>query len=127
LAAEEYGATTGRPRRTGWTDLPALKFATYFNGMNIILTKVDAISGAKKFSLVESYGEEKFSRDCDSLRFRKPIFKEFEGFEKKISDIKAYDNLPNGLKDSIDFLEKTIGAKVKIVSVGPDQNETIVR
>ena len=127
LAAEEYGATTGRPRRTGWTDLSALKFATYFNSKNLILTKVDAIAGAKKFSLVEKYSNGEFVRDCNVLKDSKPILKEFEGFNEDISQIKDYENLPFGLKESIDFLEKKVGANVKIVSVGPDQSETIVR
>lgn len=133
LAAGEYGATTGRPRRIGWTDLVLLKNAVLTNGPDIILTKVDSIRGLKEFCLNDVYNSseeswtESFAGDAEDLREMKPLYTPFEGFEKDISSVKKYDDFPAGLKKGIDLLEEFTGANVRIISTGPEQNQMVFR
>jgi adenylosuccinate synthase len=128
LAGEEYGATTGRPRRNGWTDLVALKYAVGINGPNLILTKVDVLQGMDSFKLGTSYdGAQNFTRDSDKLYDVKAGYEEFKGFNEDLSKVSDYNNLPGGLKQAIDFTENYTGGKVRIVSVGADQNATIIK
>ncbi len=131
LAGGEYGATTGRPRRCGWTDLAALRYAVAINGPDIIITKPDVLKGAEFFSLANEYsfGSQKagFSRDSDFLSLVDPVYSHFKGFNEDISDMKSYNELPAGLKAAISFAEKSTGARVRIVSVGAEPSQTIVR
>jgi adenylosuccinate synthase len=132
LSGEEYGATTGRPRRTGWTDLNALKYAIGINGPDIILTKADVLQGAKTIRLATRYtgadnAPVEFTRDAEKLKTCRPSYTSFKGFDEDISAIKNYKDLPDGLKRSITFLEEQTGAKVRMVSVGSDQSETIIK
>jgi len=135
LAGYEYGTTTGRPRRTGWTDLTALKYAIGINGkmingklqMPLILTKADVLQGSEKIKLAVGYGNtENFTRDLDVLGSAQPDYVEFEGFDDDISGIRDYDKLPQGLKEAINELE-SVGGIPMFVSVGPDREETILR
>jgi len=128
LAGDEYGATTGRPRRTGWTDLLLLKYAVGINGPNIILTKTDVIRFAKEFKFVVGYDNLKsFKRDLSILKNSKPKFKTFTGFDEDISEIKEYNKLPESLKQSIEFIEEFADCKVRIISVGADRNQTVFK
>jgi len=132
LAGEEYGATTGRPRRTGWTDLVALKYSVGVNGADIILTKVDVLEGASEIKLANSYEingtlSDRFSRDSDILKKCIPLYRSFNGFNEKLSDIKSYARLPPGLRESIAYTERFTGGRVQIVSTGPDRNEYILK
>ncbi len=128
LAGNEYGATTGRPRRSGWTDLLLLKYAVGINGPNIILTKTDVIRFAKEFKLLIEYDNMKsFKRDLSLLKNVNPKFKTFAGFNEDISEIKEYDKLPESLKESIEFIEEFADCKVRIISVGPNRTQTIFR
>jgi adenylosuccinate synthase len=131
VKGHEFGATTGRKRRCGWLDLPALKYSIMLNGVtNLILTKCDVLSGLKNFKVAVAYqidGQETssipFSQDTDI----KPIYKDFKGWENDISKCKNYDELPDELKVYIEFIEKETGVPVSLVSVGPDREETIFR
>lgn len=128
LAAEEYGATTGRPRRTGWTDLVALKYAVGINGPDIILTKTDAVQGMDRFRLGIGYDNHSgFTRDSGKLYACGPVYREFAGFDGDIAQVSDYCSLPGNLLSAIGFLEGYTGANVRIVSVGPDQNETLIK
>ena len=127
LSAEEYGATTSRPRRTGWTDLLALRYAVHVNGPNIIITKPDSLKGIKEFKLCNGYNGSFFSADSSNLKNLDPEFEIFEGFNEDISGIRKYEELPKGLRESIEFLEKFTGGRVRIVSVGPEREQTIVK
>lgn len=131
FAAGEYGATTGRPRRNGWTDAVATKYAVGVNGPLLILTKADAVGDLKEFSLCSGYeidGKETmdFQTNEDFLRSVKPKLKIYGGYGD-ISGIREYDKLPEVLRNSIKDFEDFTGGKVVIVSVGADRNETIVR
>ncbi|MGY4883994.1 MAG: adenylosuccinate synthetase [Nanobdellota archaeon] len=131
LLAGEYGATTGRPRRVGWTDAVMGRYAVEINGPLFILTKPDCLGDAESFNICYGYdifGEkhEEFNKEEEYLREVRPILKTYEGYGD-ISDIKEFDKLPPSLKLSIKDFEKFTGGMVKLVSVGPERNQTIVR
>jgi len=131
LAAGEYGATTGRPRRIGWTDAVVAKYAVGINGPFMILTKSDSISGADQFKLCYGYEDKdriigNFSRDERTLREISPEYKPYKGYED-ISGVRSYDRLPISLRQAIGDFEDFTHGKVVVVSVGADREETIVR
>ncbi len=136
LAANEFGATTGRARRVGWTDAVLGKYAVGINGpMKLILTKVDSLLGMPHFNVCYDYRSVRdskrfstydFSKDADFLRDVRPRYKSYQGYSE-IGDAKNYDELPSSLKDAIEDYEKFVGAEAAIVSVGADRNQTIVR
>jgi adenylosuccinate synthase len=127
----EYGATTGRPRRTGWLDLVALKYAVMIDGVTqLIMTKADVMDSFDTIKVAVAYEIKGVETDefpyelNDSI---KPVYKEFQGWKTPISSIRTYDNLPLKLRDYIGFIETETGVPVKIVSVGPNRDETIIR
>jgi adenylosuccinate synthase len=130
LAAEEYGATTGRPRRIGWFDIPAAKYAIGINNPALVLTKADVVAGMKMFGMCHKYVTQDdtpthFKPDARHLASVKPLLQPYAGFEDPISGAETYADLPCPLKGAIAEVEKL--APVEIISVGPDRNETIVR
>lgn len=133
LAGEEYGATTGRPRRTGFTDLVALKYAVGINGPNLILTKPDVFRSAGKIRLATAYGKRElfsqntFTPDCRKLQDARPAYAEFPGFEEEISGVTEYSGLPRGLRESIEYAEAYAGARVRMISTGPEQEQIIIK
>ncbi|MBU0760746.1 MAG: adenylosuccinate synthetase [Nanoarchaeota archaeon] len=131
LAAGEYGATTKRPRRTGWTDAVLAKYARRINGPHFILTKVDSLAGAKQFGIC--YGHKlngntttEYDQNGKFLKQITPELKFYDGYSD-ISQVKDFDSLPEGLKQSIKDFEDFTGGKVEIISVGAGRDETIVR
>lgn len=127
----EFGATTGRPRRCGWLDLVALKYAIMINGVNeIALTKADVMSNFETINICTAYkvnGEITSRFPTDSNAVIEPVLTSFKGWQQDISNIKTYDELPVEFKMYIQYIEKETGAKVSIVSVGPDREATIFR
>ena len=126
----EFGATTGRPRRCGWLDLPALKYAIMINGVTqLFITKSDVMSGFETVKICTSYISE--GRECLEIPFNnspvEPVYREFPGWKEDISEIREYDKLPENLKKYIGFIEEQTGIPVTMVSVGPDRTETIFR
>jgi adenylosuccinate synthase len=128
---KEFGSTTGRPRRCGWLDLPALKYSIMINGITqIFLTKADVLSGFKKINVCTSYKVD--GKECLELPFSnnqpvEPIYTELRGWEEDISGVRKFDDLPDALKEYIEFIEQHTGIPVTMVSVGPDREETIFR
>jgi len=127
----EYGATTGRPRRCGWLDLPALKYSCMINGItSLFMTKADVLSGFKKIKVCTSYKiNNTFTTELpfDINTGIEPVFIEMEGWKEDISGIRKYEALPGALRNYIKYIENETGIPVSIVSVGPDRDETIVR
>lgn len=128
----EFGATTGRPRRCGWLDLIALKYAVEVNGVtDLMMMKADVLSGFKTLKVCTAYhynGQEISHLPYNlSAKDLKPIYKSFKGWEEDITKIETYNELPQNLKDYITFIEDFVEVNVKIVSVGPDRKETILR
>jgi adenylosuccinate synthase len=127
----EFGSTTGRPRRCGWLDLPAMKYSIMINGITqLFMTKADVMSGFKTIRICTSYKID--GKNCDELPFDnesviEPVYTEFKGWEELISGYRKFDELPVALKDYIEFIEKETGVPVTMVSVGPDREETIFR
>ena len=129
LAANEYGATTGRPRRIGWTDAVAAKYAVGINGPLMVLTKPDSISGIKEFKLCFGYENmDDFSKDETFLREANPIYQSYNGYnDYELNEARSYNALPNSLKRAIRDFEKFTSGRVVVISVGADREETIVR
>jgi adenylosuccinate synthase len=128
---KEFGSTTGRPRRCGWLDLPALKYSIMINGVTkLFMTKADVMSGFKTIKICTSYkvdGKNSVEIPFNADAQMEPIYIELKGWEADISGIKEFDNLPEALKVFIEFIEKQTGVPVTMVSVGPDREETIFR
>lgn len=127
----EFGATTGRARRCGWLDLVALKYSVMVNGVTeIVLTKADVMSDFDTIKVCTAYkvdGVETKRVPADTSVKIEPILTSLKGWKQDISQCKTYEELPQELKDYIQFIENEVGAKISIVSVGPDRNATIVR
>ena len=128
----EFGATTGRPRRTGWLDLPALKYAIMISGVTqLIMTKADVLDAFETIRVGVGYkinGEvyDTIPYDMNTTDIE-IVYKDFEGWKTKTSDCKTYNQLPQAFKSYIDFIEKETGVPMKIISVGPNRDETIIR
>lgn len=130
LGGFEYGATTKRPRRTGWTDLVALRYALEVNGSpNVVLTKVDMAEGLEHLRLCTAYENlpDGFTTDSDKLYCAKPLYQQFAGPFEDLGAAKTYEQLPLQLRKAIEFTEQYAGAKVLAVSNGPDREQTIVK
>jgi adenylosuccinate synthase len=128
---KEYGATTGRPRRVGWLDLVALKYAIMINGIDqIFLTKLDVLDAFDEIKVVTAYrvnGKETdiFKPCSDYLEKVQPIFKSFTGWKKDIRVIDHYQDLPGETRDYITFIENFIGVPFHYISVGTGRHQTI--
>jgi len=127
----EFGSTTGRPRRCGWLDLPALKYSIMINGVTkLFMTKADVLSGFNTIKICTSYKID--GKECLEIPFNndsviEPVYSELKGWEEDISGMKEFAELPDSLKKFIEFIEKQTGVPVTMVSVGPDREETIIR
>lgn len=128
----EYGTTTGRPRRCGWLDLVMLNHSKNLNSLTeLIITKIDVLSGFRTLKICTGYmidgkETEDFPGDPYALKDITPIYKEFEGWDEDISTAKEYDSLPDNAKEYIRFISSYLNLPIKIVSVGPKRDQTIV-
>lgn len=128
----EFGATTGRPRRCGWLDLVALKYAVRINGVTeLMMMKGDVLSGFEKLKVCTAYhykGEkiEHFPYNIEAENVT-PIYMEMKGWKEDLTKMSSPEQLPKALNAYIDFLEKELEIPIKIVSVGPDRTQTIHR
>ena len=128
----EFGATTGRPRRCGWLDLVALRYACQVNGVTqLMMMKADVLSGFKTLKICTSYiykGKEinhlPYNIEAENL---KPVYTEFVGWSEDLTKMENASTLPKTLLTYISFLEKELQIPIKIVSVGPDRKQTIFR
>lgn len=128
----EYGSTTGRPRRCGWLDIPALKYSVMLNGSSkLIMMKGDVLSSFKKINICTAYRYKNSEIDYIPYDINTskivPVFKEFDGWYQPISNISSFEKLPDELKKYIGFIETTVNTPVSMVSVGPDRTQTIIR
>jgi adenylosuccinate synthase len=128
----EFGATTGRPRRCGWLDLVALKYACQVNGVTQLnMMKGDVLSGFKTLKVCTAYkykGEVikhlPYNIEAENVT---PVYTEFEGWSEDLTKMSEASQLPKALNDYIEFLEKELETPITIVSVGPDRKQTIFR
>ena len=131
----EYGTTTGRPRRVGWLDLVQVRQAVRVNGLTeIALTKLDILNGFESLPVCVGYDVEgKILKEMPAslIQYRKakPVYRTLQGWDDLPENIwdEGYDALPQTLKDYINFIEHEVDCPVKIVSVGPQRHETIIR
>ena len=131
----EYGTTTGRPRRVGWLDLVQVRQAVRVNGLTeIALTKLDILNGFESLPVCVGYDVEgrilkEMPASLIQYRKAKPVYRTLQGWNNLPENIwdEGYDALPQPLKDYINFIEHEVDCPVKIVSVGPQRHETIIR
>ncbi len=128
----EFGATTGRPRRTGWLDLPTLKYAIMLNGVtDLICTKSDVLSGFEEVLVCDGYDMNgKTTSEIPFDLSRKdilPLYRSFAGWTEDLTKIRNYQDLPATFKTYMDYVEAQIGVPVNVISVGPDREETIMK
>ncbi len=125
----EFGATTGRPRRCGWIDIAALRYAARVSGIDAwALTKVDVLSGLEEISICTHYqNASSFPRDAKSLENVIPVYKTFEGWEEDISKIGDLKQLPKNAKIFIEAIEDYSKTPICWVSLGPQRKATFVR
>ncbi len=129
---KEFGATTGRPRRCGWIDLVALKYAVQINGVtDLMMMKADVLSGFEKIKICTAYKYQ--GQEIEHLPFNieaenvSPVYTTMPGWKKDLTGLTSAEELPKTLNDYILFLEEKLGVPIKIVSVGPDRLQTIYR
>lgn len=133
VKGNEYGSTTGRPRRCGWLDLVIGKYACLIDGLtDIVLTKLDVLSGFETIKIAIAYdingnvyqsypGNLRKSQDIDI------IYKEMPGWNEDISQIKKYEDLPDNCKKYIEFIENYLETPINLISVGPSREQNIYR
>ena len=128
----EFGSTTGRPRRCGWLDIPALKYACMINGVTeLIMMKTDVLSGFETLQVCTHYslnGEkiDYFPYDIDPSKVQ-PIYTEVKGWNSDLTGMRSMESLPVEVTDYIAFIEQQLEIPVTFVSVGPDRTQTIIR
>lgn len=129
----EFGSTTGRPRRCGWLDLPALKYSIMINGVTeLFMMKADVLNIFEEINICTHY-ELPTGEKVDKLMFEitdmdvKPVYKQMKGWHCSLANVRSYDEFPVELKDYVSYLEEELKVPIKLVSVGPDRVQTIMR
>ena len=128
----EFGSVTGRKRRCGWLDLVALKYAIQINGVTqLMMMKGDVLSGFDTLNVATGYNYKgevihhlPFNIEEENVT---PIYTEFKGWKQDLTGLTTFESLPKELKAYIEFIEKEVAVPIKIVSVGPDRKQTIMR
>lgn len=130
----EFGATTGRPRRCGWLDLVALRYAVRLNGLTeIAFMKLDVLDHFDEIRVCTAYeidGErtDTFPLSCGELEKVKPVFRTMKGWKgETVREISEMEKLPEAARHYIDYVETSLGVPFRIISTGPKRSETIVR
>ncbi len=132
-AGREYGATTGRPRRCGWLDLVALRYAHAINNFTCLaLTKLDVLSGLKEIRVAVAYlldGKriETFPATVSQLERVQPIYETLPGWQEDICGVRDFEKLPKEAKAYVRFLEEALGIPVALIGTGPEAEALIVR
>ncbi len=127
----EFGAVTGRPRRCGWLDLVALKYTVMLNGVtDLIMMKSDCLDDFDTIKVCTSYrvdGQETSQVPFDTYAKIEPVYTEFKGWKADLTGCRKEEDLPAEFKDYIRFMEEYLGVPIKIISLGPDREATIMR
>ncbi len=128
----EFGSVTGRARRCGWLDLVALKYAVEVNGVTALyMMKGDVLSGFDTLKVCTAYSYK--GEEIDHLPYNieaenvQPIYVEKKGWKQDLTGLTSYDELPAELKEYIEFIEEYVGVPIKVISVGPDRKQTIMK
>ena len=127
----EFGAVTGRPRRTGWLDLVALKYTVMIDGVtDLIMMKSDCLDTFETIKVCTSYivdGKETDRFPFDTAAEITPVYTEFKGWNQDLTGIRKEEDLPQAFKDYVKFMEDYLGVPIRIISLGPDREATIER
>jgi adenylosuccinate synthase len=127
----EFGSTTGRPRRCGWFDVPALKYACMLNGVtHLMLMKIDVMNEFETIKLCEEYiidGEHTMELPFDMEQEMEPVYSSYKGWQQSVEGIDRYENLPENMKQYISKLEEKTGLPIVLVSTSPNRKDTIIR
>lgn len=132
-AGGEFGATTGRPRRCGWIDLPQLKYTIMLSGVTqLVMTKADVLSDFEELYAATAYGypdgsvSEEVPYDMVNTAI-KPVFKQYKGWNKDLTGISEFENFPKELQGYILDLEAYLGVPFTMISIGPERESLIIR
>ncbi len=127
----EFGATTGRPRRTGWLDLPQLKYTIMLTGVNhLCITKMDCLNTFEEIQVATEYkidGQNTRQLPYDLNIPLEAAYKSIKGWNQNINDIRDYNLMPKEVKDYISFLENYLGVQVSMMSTGPEREALILK
>jgi adenylosuccinate synthase len=129
---QEYGAVTGRPRRCGWLDMPLLRYSNKVNGASwLVVTKLDVLDELEEIPICTGYEiagkvSDEIPADVQGLEQIKPVYTKLKGWCSSTEGIVEFDRLPPAAQNYLRFQEKESGAKIAMVSTGPDREQTIV-
>ncbi|MBI4835340.1 MAG: adenylosuccinate synthase [Planctomycetes bacterium] len=127
----EFGATTGRPRRCGWLDMVAAKYAVELNGVSqIVITKLDVLSILKSIKVAVAYKYKgrvyrDFPADLNTLKNCEPVYRTLPGWQSSLRGIRKYRDFPLNTRRYLEYIEKKLGVPIKIISIGPERTQTI--
>jgi adenylosuccinate synthase len=132
---DEFGTTTGRPRRVGWLDGVLLRYATIINGITeLCVTKLDILSGLNDINVCtcyyvkgKKYDFPPFGLEASKMAQYEPLYEVVPGWQEDISGVRSWDDLPKAAQNYILFIEKISGIPVSYISVGPERDQTIKR
>ena len=131
-AGNEYGATTGRPRRCGWLDLCVVKQAARINGLtDLVITKIDVLSQFKTLPVCVGYELDgkvttSIPASLEEYAKAKPVYRMMEGWEEDITGIRQFEELPENCRKYLALIEEITGTRISLVSVGPDRENNII-
>ncbi|MDR1951073.1 MAG: adenylosuccinate synthetase, partial [Bacteroidales bacterium] len=124
----EFGSTTGRPRRCGWLDMPALNYAIMLNGVtDLVVTKIDVLNDFLEVKIAETYtvkGKKITEFPNINLSDIKLNLLSFNGWDQSLENVDSYEKLPSNVKKYLEFIEKNSQTKISIISTGPNRLET---
>jgi adenylosuccinate synthase len=128
----EYGAVTGRPRRCGWLDIPMLRYSNQVNGAEwLVVTKLDVLDELEEIPIcvgyeIEGKVSDEIPADVEGLEQIKPVYTKLKGWRASTEGITEFDRLPPEAREYLRFQERESGAKIGMVSTGPDRNQTVL-
>ncbi len=127
----EFGSTTGRPRRCGWMDVPALNYSIMLNGVTeLIVTKIDVLNSFSSIKICDKYIVDAIETTKIPFDINKqitPIFIEIDGWQRNLNEIKTYNEFPEKIKEYVNYIERSVNVPISAISTGPDRNETVFR
>jgi adenylosuccinate synthase len=131
--AQEFGTTTGRPRRVGWFDAVAAKYSALINGYtSAVLTRLDVLDGFETVRICTQYinedGEvtDDFPGGVAALEKARPVFEEMPGWDRPTASVRCYEDLPRAARDYVERIQQLIGCPIDVISTGPHRDETVM-
>ena len=131
--AQEFGTTTGRPRRVGWFDAVAAKYSSLINGYtSAVLTRLDVLDGFETVRICTQYVNEEgevsddFPGGVAALEKARPVFEEMPGWDRPTASVRQYEDLPREARDYVERIQELIGCPIDVISTGPHRDETVM-